>query len=120
MADKKETKPIKSRLKRGDRVRVIAGKDKGSSGKVLFIDREKGRIIVEGINMITKHQKSNMTNRSGGIVHKEAPIHISNVMYLDGNRITRLGVEVDVNEDENGLRSVTKHRVAKRTGNVID
>ncbi|MCL2461166.1 MAG: 50S ribosomal protein L24 [Defluviitaleaceae bacterium] len=115
-----EKKPIKSRLKRGDKVKVITGKDKGKTGKVLFIDRLEGRVIVEGVNMITKHQKSNMSNRSGGIIHKEAPIHISNVMYMDGNKPSRIGFQVEVDTDVDGARNVTKHRVAKATGNVID
>ena len=117
---KEQPKPIKFKLKRGDKVKVIAGKDKGQTGKVLFLDRNKGRIIVEGVNMITKHQKSNMSNRSGGVIHKEAPIHVSNVMYMDGNKPSRLGFEVTVEENDDGVVNITKRRVAKATGNVID
>ena len=117
---KEQPKPIKTKLKRGDRVKVIAGSDKGSTGKVLMIDKARSRLVVEGVNMITKHQKSDKSNQTGGIVRKEAPIHISNVMFMDGNRPSRLGYEVDVTVDGNGVRNVAKRRIAKATANVID
>ena len=68
------------KIKKGDNVLVIAGKDKGKEGKVVSIDRKAHRIIVEGINMVTKHTKPSMANQNGGIIQKEAPIDISNVM----------------------------------------
>lgn len=75
------------KIKKGDTVRVIAGKDNGKEGKVVSIDRKNGRVLVEGINMVTKHMKPSAANQNGGIVQKEAPIDISNVMYLHkGNR----------------------------------
>ena len=68
------------KIKKGDTVRVIAGKDKDKEGKVLVVDPRKNRVIVEGINMITKHTKPSAANQTGGIVSKEAPIDLSNVM----------------------------------------
>lgn len=110
---------LKLKLKRGDMVVVITGKDLGKEGKILHVDRTNNRLIVEGINMMTKHQKPNRSNQTGGIVHREAPIHASNVMYLHKNKPTRLGYKVEVAEI-NGNREVTKKRYAKSTGEVID
>jgi len=109
----------KVKLKRNDNVKVIAGKDKGTTGKVLFVDQEKNRAVVEGVNMITKHQKPNRTNQRGGTVNKEAPIHVSNLMYLHHNKPTRIGYKVHVIERD-GVKQVTKERVAVSTGEVID
>ena len=104
-----------TKIKVGDTVRVIAGdteKGKGQEGKVLKIDHEKGRVLVEGINKVTKHMKPSAKNQTGGIVEKEAPIDISNVMYVDkkGNP-TRIGFKVVDGK---------KVRFAKSTGDVID
>ena len=71
------------RVKKGDTVVVIAGKDKGKKGLVLSVDAKKDRVLVEGINVVTKHNKPSQTNPQGGITTKEAPIHISNVMPFD-------------------------------------
>ena len=103
------------KIKKGDTVKVIAGKDKDKEGKVLKVDPKKGTVIVEGINMVTKHMKPNAQNQQGGIVNREAPLSISNVMYLHNGKVTRIGFTV---VDENG-KSVKK-RVAKTTGEVID
>ena len=97
------------KIKKGDTVKVIAGKDKDKEGKVLAV--KNGRVIVEGVNMITKHEKPSMANQQGGIVNKEAPIDISNVMYVHKGTATRVGFKV-----EDGK----KVRVAKSTGEVID
>ena len=99
------------KIKKGDTVKVIAGKDKDKEGKVLSVDAKSNRVIVEGINMITKHEKPSMSNQQGGIVNKEAPIDISNVMYVHKGKATRIGYKT-----ENGK----KVRVAKSTGEVID
>lgn len=99
------------KIKKGDNVRVIAGKDKGKEGKVLDIDRKNGRVLVEGVNMITKHMKPSAANANGGIVQREAMIHISNVMYVHKGRPTRIGFKMD------GDRKV---RFAKSTGDIID
>ena len=110
---------MKTKLKLGDIVSIIAGKDLGKEGKVLSIDRKKNRVIVEGINIMTKHQKPSRTNQTGGITRIEAPIHMSNVMYLHKDKPTRLGYKVEVTE-QNGKRVVTKKRYAVSTGEIID
>ena len=83
------------KIKKGDTVKVIAGKDKDKEGKVLSVDAKNNRVVVEGINMITKHEKPSMSNQQGGIVNKEAPIDISNVMYLHKGKATRIGYKMD-------------------------
>ena len=98
-------------IKKNDEVIVISGNDKGKKGKVLSIDHEKGRVLVEGVNMITKHAKPSQANPNGGIVEKEAPIDISNVMLVVKGKTTRVGFKV-----EDGK----KVRFAKSTGEVID
>jgi len=99
------------KIKKGDTVRVIAGKDKGKEGKVLSVDPKKNRVIVEGINMITKSQKPSAAVPQGGIINREAPIDISNVMYLHNGKVTRIGYRIDGDK---------KVRIAKKTGDVID
>ena len=69
------------RIKKGDTVKVIAGKDKDKEGKVIAINQKNNTVIVEGVNMITKHTKPSAANANGGIIHQEAPIAISNVIY---------------------------------------
>ncbi len=100
------------KVKKGDTVLVIAGKDKGARGKVIQAYPERNRVLVEGVNRIKKHTKVSTTQRgakSGGIVTQEAPIHISNVQVVDGdNKPTRVGKRV--NEDGRNVR------VARRTG----
>ena len=100
-----------SKIKKGDLVRVIAGKDKGKEGKVISIDRKNERVLVEGINMITKHTKPSAQNQNGGIINQEVPISISNVMYVVNGKTTRIGFT-----EKDGK----KVRVAKATGEVID
>ena len=99
------------KIKKGDTVRVIAGKDKDKEGKVLIVNAKKNTVVVEGVNMITKHEKPSMANQQGGIVNKEAPINISNVMYLHKGKPTRIGFKVEGDK---------KVRVAKSTGEAID
>ena len=79
------------KIKKGDTVRVIAGKDKDKEGKVLSVNAKNSTIVVEGVNMITKHEKPSAANQNGGIVNREAPISISNVMYLHKGQPTRIG-----------------------------
>ena len=110
---------IKVRLKRGDMVQVIAGKSIGDDGRILSIDRAKNKVIVEGLNLQTKHQKPNRANQSGGITRREAPLHLSNVMYLHKGKPTRLGYQVEVTEKD-GKKVTVKKRVARPTGEVID
>ena len=108
----------KLKIKKGDTVRVITGKDKGKEGKVLAVDLQSSRVIVEGVNMITKHAKPNGANQ-GGILHQEAPIHVSNVMYLHEGKPTRVGIKSEV-KTVDGKEVVTRVRFAKSTGDVID
>ena len=68
------------KIKKGDTVKVIAGKDKDKEGKVISVDRKNGRVLVEGVNMLTKHTKPSASNQEGGIIHQEGPIDASNVM----------------------------------------
>ena len=107
------------KIKRGDTVIITAGTDKDKKGKVLMVDRKKSRVIVEGQNMITKHTKPNQQNQQGGLVKKEAPIHISNVMYLHKGKPTRIGYAVEKKEVDGKMVTI-KHRVAKSTGEQID
>lgn len=101
------------RIKSGDTVIVIAGKEKGKTGKVLRTLPKENRVIVEGLNMMTKHMKMRGPNKPAGINKVEAPIHISNVMYYDSKnkKGTRLGYNKDGDK---------KVRVAKSTGSKID
>ena len=99
------------KIKKGDLVKVIAGKDKDKEGKVIAVNKKENTLLVEGVNMITKHTKPSMSNQQGGIVHQEAPIHASNVMLLHEGKATRVGFKMDGDK---------KVRFAKATGKVID
>ena len=99
------------KIKKGDTVRVIAGADKDKEGKVIAVNQKKGTVLVEGVNMITKHTKPSVANQQGGIIHQEAPISISNVMYVSEGKVTRIGFKMEGDK---------KVRVAKATGKVID
>ena len=98
-----------NKIKTGDTVKVIAGKDKGKDGKVLAV--KDGKVLVEGIGMVTKHTKPSAANQQGGIVNKEAYIDASNVMLFYKGKTTRVGFKMDGDK---------KVRVAKATGEVID
>ncbi|MCI9426843.1 MAG: 50S ribosomal protein L24 [Eubacterium sp.] len=100
-----------SKIKKGDTVKVIAGKDKDKEGKVISVNHKTNKLLVEGINMITKHAKPSMANQQGGIVHQEGPIDASNVMYLHKGKPTRIGFKMDGDK---------KVRFAKSTGDIID
>ena len=99
------------KIKKGDTVKVIAGKDCNTEGKVISVDAKKGRVLVEGVNMITKHAKPSQANPNGGISRKEAPIDISNVMLVYKGKATRVGFRMEGDK---------KVRYAKATGEVID
>ena len=99
------------KIKKGDTVKVIAGKDINKEGKVLSVDVKNAKVLVEGVNMITKHAKPSAANQNGGVIQKEAPIDISNVMYLHKGQATRVGFKMDGDK---------KVRFAKKTGEVID
>ncbi|WP_298879586.1 50S ribosomal protein L24 [uncultured Polaribacter sp.] len=96
----------KFKLKSGDTVKVIAGDHKGSEGKVLQIIKDKDRVLVEGVNLVSKHTKPSAQNPQGGIVKKEASLHISNVMLVEDGVAVRVGYQVDGD---------TKTRVSKKT-----
>ena len=99
------------KIKKGDMVKVIAGNDKDKEGKVIAVNTKNNTLLVEGINMITKHAKPSMSNQQGGIVHQEGPIDASNVMLLHEGKATRVGFKMDGDK---------KVRYAKKTGKVID
>ena len=99
------------KIKKGDTVKVIAGKDKDKEGKVLSVDKKNGKVVVEGVNMVTKHAKPSAANQNGGIIQKEAALDVSNVMYVYKGKPTRIGFKVENDK---------KVRFAKPTGDVID
>lgn len=101
-----------AKIKKGDTVMVMTGKDRGTSGKILQVLKKKDRVIVEGRNMVKKHQRQ-MGNQEGGILEIEAPLHTSNVMVVDpsDNKPCRVGFE---------LKDGKKRRISKRTGTVLD
>ncbi len=103
---------MKSKIKTGDKVRVIAGDHKESEGKVISVDREKNKAIVEGVNLVSKHEKPSAKNPQGGIVKKEAAIHISNLALIDpkSSETTRVGYE---------MRDGKKVRYSKKSNEVI-
>ena len=104
------------KIKKGDTVKVIAGSSKGKEAKVISVATDKKKVVVEGVNVVTKHSKPSAGNHNGGIITKEAPIEISTVMLVEGGKATRVGFKVT--KDENG-KVVKKERFAKKTGNVI-
>ena len=110
---------FKTRLKKGDLVRVISGKDKGRDGRILLINRKKGCVIVEGVNLIKKHQKPNAFNPQGGIIEKEAPLNISKVVYLHKGVPTKIGYRFETVKKD-GKDVLVKKRFAKKTGDPID
>ena len=100
------------KMKKNDNVKVLAGKDKGKSGRILKVDRENERVVVQSVNLVKKTMKKRNQQDQGGIKEIEAPIHVSNVAYLLKNGdTTRIGMKID----ENGK----KVRFAKKTGEVI-
>jgi len=100
------------KIRKGDTVQIITGREKGKTGRVLRIDAEKARVWVERLNMVKRHQRPTQTHRQGGIIEKEAPLSISNVMYYDEKsaKPSRVGYKVEKGD---------KVRFAKRSGEVI-
>ena len=98
-----------SKIKKGDTVKVITGKDKGREGKVTSV--KDGKVVIEGINQVTKHTKPCQANPQGGIVQQSAPIDMSNVMYVSKGKASRVGFKMEGDK---------KVRYAKATGEVID
>jgi large subunit ribosomal protein L24 len=103
------------KIKKGDTVEVIAGKDNGKRGRVLIVDRSRERVVVEGVNMIKRHTRPNpQKNIKGGVVEREAPIHVSNVMVVspDSGQTSRIGTRI--------LEDGRKVRFAKVDGAILD
>jgi large subunit ribosomal protein L24 len=113
-------------IKKGDTVKVIAGKDKGAEGKVISVLREEQRVVVEGVNRVKRHTKSvnqGAGGNTGGIITAEAPIHVSNVMLVEGDGVTRIGFrrdEVTKRRPDGSTYSATRSvRVSRKTGKEI-
>jgi len=108
----KTKKDIKIKLKKGDLVKVMAGNSRGREGKILDIDTDRYRAFVEGVNIVHKHTKPNQKNPKGGIIKKEASVHMSNLMFVDNGTTTRIGRAID----EKTGRLV---RISKKSGEAI-
>lgn len=102
------------RLKQDDRVVVIAGRDKGQQGRILKVFREDDRVIVEGINVVRRHERPSQQNPEGGIIEKEMPIHMSNVMLWDDEAQAGTRVRIEIDDEGN------KVRVAVKSGKALD
>ena len=100
------------KIKKGDTVQIISGNEAGKSGRVIKIFPTKDKIVVEGINMAKKHARPTQENPQGGIMEKEAAVHVSNVMYLAGGKAGRLGFKI--------LEDDRKVRYSKTTAEVVD
>jgi large subunit ribosomal protein L24 len=104
----------KLHVKKDDNVIVITGKDKGKKGRVIAAYPRENRVLIEGVNMVKRHTRPNQANPQGGIIEREAPIHVSNAMHIDpkSGKPTRIGSKV--------LDNGNKVRIAKRSGQEID
>ncbi|MDZ7822152.1 MAG: 50S ribosomal protein L24 [Candidatus Marinimicrobia bacterium] len=98
-------------IKKGDNVKVIAGKYKGKEGKVLKVFPEKDRVIIEGVNIVKRHTRPSQDNPKGGIIEKEAPVHASNLMVVVNGTATRIGTRI--------LKDGSRVRYAKKTGETV-
>ena len=100
------------KIKKGDTVQIITGNDAGKTGRVIKVFLDKDRVVVEGANMVKKHARPTQDNPQGGIIEKEATIHISNVMMVSGGKPTRVGYKI--------LEDGRKVKYAKITGEIIN
>jgi large subunit ribosomal protein L24 len=108
---------VKVRIKKDDTVKVIAGRDKGKTGRVLHVDREHGKVLVEGVSMVKRHTRPNPSKQiKGGIAERESPIAVSNVMIMtSGGVATRIGYRIE------SAGAATRHvRIAKKGGEILD
>ncbi len=104
---------VRMKIKKNDQVVVLSGRDKGKRGRVIDVLTKKGKVIVEGVNLLKHHERPNrQKGQAGGIVEREAPIDASNVMLLEGGRPVRVGFQI--------LQDERKVRVSKKTGSVIE
>ena len=108
-------KQNKLHVKKGDEVKILTGNDKGTTGRVLMVFPDKERVLVEGVNMRTHHEKPTQDNPQGGRLKKEAPIHVSNVMVLEGTEPTRIGRK---RIEENGRGRWARY--SKKSGELLD
>jgi large subunit ribosomal protein L24 len=99
------------KIKKGDLVQVMTGKNRGKQGKVVKVLPETNRVIVEGVNILKKHERPNANNQQGGISEKEHPIHASNVMFVENGKTTRLGKRINPNG--------ANERISRKSGKVI-
>ena len=104
----------KCHLKKDDKVKVVAGKDKGKIGKIIKVDRKKQRVLVENINIVKRHTRPNMQNRQGGIIESEAPIHWSNVMLMCDKCVAPIRIKMQRLDDGK------KVRVCRKCNEIID
>ena len=115
------------KIKKGDTVKVIAGKDKGAEGRVIAVLREEDRVIVEGVNLVKRHtkvlQQGGRAGNTGGIITQEAAIHVSNVMLVDGKGTTRIGfkrVEAEKRRNDGSTYTAQRSvRISRKTGEEI-
>ena len=119
MANHSKHTKAKMKIKKGDTVQVLSGKDKGATGKVIAVNRETGRVTVEGVNRVTRHTKAGTDrgSRTGGLVVQEASIHVSNVAIVDpsDNKPTRIKSKVETVERD-GRAKTSRTRVGARSG----
>lgn len=119
-----QTQPIKLSLRKNDQVQVMAGREKGKSGKILTISAKTGRVTVEKINMVKRHLKPSQQNPQGGIVEKELPLHYSNVLLMcpKCNRGVRHGVKLAAagKKSEQSSAKQVKIRVCKKCGGSLE
>lgn len=102
----------KIKLKKGDTVKVISGEARGQQGKIISVDIQKQRALVEGVNMVSKSEKPNAKNTNGGIVKKESPVHISNLMFVEAGKSVRLG---KIKDEKTGKLV----RISRKTKEVV-
>ena len=126
-SDPKKQKKNTVNIKKGDTVKVIAGQDKGAEGKVIAVIREEQRVIVEGVNRVKRHTKvvnqGGRAGTTGGIITAEAPIHVSNVILVDGKGVTRVGFRRDAvtkrRPDGSTYAAERSVRISRKTGKDI-
>jgi large subunit ribosomal protein L24 len=118
MNKKRKNKLRKTRLQKNDNVKILSGNSKGAVGKILFVDRKKGKVIIEGVNIIHRHTKPNQKNPQGGIIRRESSIDISNVQLIcpKTNEPTRIGMEV-IKDETTGKEK--RMRLSKKSGEII-